>query len=177
MGHEVQPLSGVRRTDARSAQIRRPDGVTASFQVSENSVEPPQAILARNLLSKDDWRATLADECEPCWPKMSRVENPLPLARVAERLTGARPGPDVDVIWDVSKSEGVGPSTDASEEVPLSSPSDICGDEVGDGSAVDPPWCDLAMGDETLQPVGCKGVVLVVEGGHSTCHQPHSLQR
>jgi len=47
-------LSDVRRTDARSAQIRRPDGVTASFQVSENKIEPREAVLARRLLSKDD---------------------------------------------------------------------------------------------------------------------------
>lgn len=62
VGHEEQSLPLVRSADARSAQIRRPDGVTASFQVSENKVEPLEAKLARNLLSKDDWRATLADE-------------------------------------------------------------------------------------------------------------------
>jgi hypothetical protein len=165
VGHEVQPLSGVRRTDARSAQIRRPDGVTASFQISENNVEPPEAILARNLLSKDDWRATLCDECEPCWPKMSRVANSFPLARVAERLAGAGSSPDVGVIGDAGEAEGVGPPTDSGEEVPLSRPSDICGAEIGDGTAVDLSWGDVVMGDEALQPSGCEGVVLVV-GGH-----------
>jgi hypothetical protein len=52
----------VRRTDARRAKIRRPDGVTASLQVSENKVEPAKSKLARNLFSSDDWRATLLDE-------------------------------------------------------------------------------------------------------------------
>jgi hypothetical protein len=61
-GDEVEPLSDVRSTEARRAKIRRPDGVTASFQVSENKVEPEQAKLARNLFSSDDWRATLLDE-------------------------------------------------------------------------------------------------------------------
>jgi len=54
VGHEVESLSNMRGADARSAQIRRPDGVTASFQVRENKIEPCEPILARNLLSKDD---------------------------------------------------------------------------------------------------------------------------
>jgi hypothetical protein len=54
VGHEPQPLPDVRRADARSAQIRRPDGVALSFQVSLNKVEPPKAVFACNLLAKDD---------------------------------------------------------------------------------------------------------------------------
>jgi hypothetical protein len=53
-GTEEQPLSDVRSPDARSAQIRSPDGVALSFQVSANNVEPREASPARNLLSKDD---------------------------------------------------------------------------------------------------------------------------
>jgi hypothetical protein len=34
VGHEVEPLADVRGASARSAQIRRPEGVTLSFQVS-----------------------------------------------------------------------------------------------------------------------------------------------
>jgi hypothetical protein len=50
------------RADARSAEINRPAGVARSFQVSLYKVEPAEAVLARNLLAKDDWRAALADE-------------------------------------------------------------------------------------------------------------------
>jgi hypothetical protein len=59
VGHPDEPesLSDVRRPDARSAQISRPDGVARCFQVSLYKVEPIEAVLARNLLSKDDWRA------------------------------------------------------------------------------------------------------------------------
>lgn len=53
-GNEVEPLSEVRCAHPRSAQIRRPDGVARSFQVSRNSVEPVEASRARNLLSKHD---------------------------------------------------------------------------------------------------------------------------
>jgi hypothetical protein len=68
VGHEPKALSDVRRTDARSAEIDRPDGVTRCFQVSVNKVEPSEAVLARNLLAKDCCRAMDFDEMEPRGP-------------------------------------------------------------------------------------------------------------
>jgi hypothetical protein len=56
------PLSDVRRAEARSAEIERPDGVTRSFHVSLNKVEPSKSVLARNLLAKDDARSALFNE-------------------------------------------------------------------------------------------------------------------
>lgn len=58
----------MRRADARSALIERPDGVSLAFQVSVYKVEPSEAVLARNLLAKDDARAALSDEMEPVRP-------------------------------------------------------------------------------------------------------------
>jgi hypothetical protein len=55
-------LSDVGRADARSAGIDRPDGVARSFHVSLYKVEPSEAVFARNLLAKDDWRAALLNE-------------------------------------------------------------------------------------------------------------------
>ncbi len=66
--HKPEPLSDVGRPDARSAQISRPDGVARSFQVSRYKVEPAEAVLARNLLAKDDWRVALVDEMKPVRP-------------------------------------------------------------------------------------------------------------
>lgn len=54
VGHPPQPLSDVRRADARSAQIGAPDSISQSFQVSTYSGEPRPSSLARNLLSSDD---------------------------------------------------------------------------------------------------------------------------
>ena len=62
VGHPVESLSDMRGADARSADICRSCGVSRSFQVSLYKVEPTEAVLTRNLLSKDDWRAALADE-------------------------------------------------------------------------------------------------------------------
>jgi len=68
--HEEQPLPDVRRTDARSAEISRPEGVARSFHVSLYKVEPSEAVFARNLLAKywDSSWLCRSDEVEPGWP-------------------------------------------------------------------------------------------------------------
>jgi hypothetical protein len=58
----------VRGADARSAQIRSPEGVARSFQVSVYKTDPREARLTRNLLAKDDCRAALVDEVEERGP-------------------------------------------------------------------------------------------------------------
>jgi len=62
VGHPVVSLPDVRSTEARSAQIDRPAGVTRRFHVRRNKVEPSEAVFACNLLPNNDVRATLADE-------------------------------------------------------------------------------------------------------------------
>jgi hypothetical protein len=47
----------VRRPKARSTQTRRPEGVTNSFQVSRNNVDPSKAVFFANLFAKDNPRA------------------------------------------------------------------------------------------------------------------------
>jgi hypothetical protein len=58
----------MRRAEARSAQIGRPEGPARSFHVSAYKVEPSEAVFARNLLSKDDCRSALFDEMEESGP-------------------------------------------------------------------------------------------------------------
>jgi hypothetical protein len=64
VGHEVRSLPDVRSADARSAQIGRRNVVARAFQVRENKVEPVEAVLARNLLSKELCRLALLDMME-----------------------------------------------------------------------------------------------------------------
>jgi hypothetical protein len=52
--NKPEALSDMRRADARSAQISRPEGVARCFHVSVYKVEPAEAVLACNLLAKDD---------------------------------------------------------------------------------------------------------------------------
>jgi hypothetical protein len=68
VGHEVKTLSDVRGADDRAAEILRPEGVTLSFQVTRNKVEPSESTFAFNLLSKDPLRFKLANEVEPGGP-------------------------------------------------------------------------------------------------------------
>jgi hypothetical protein len=127
----------VRRADARSAQIRSPDGVALSFQVSANNVEPREAIPARNLLSKHDWRAALADEAEPLGPEVAFVCGAAALAGDGEGLAGAAPGPDGPVVGPAGESEGVGPGAEAGEGVELGSAHKVICAEVTDGTSID----------------------------------------
>lgn len=120
-GTEEQPLPDVRSPDARSAQIRSPDGVALSFQVSANNVEPRKAIPARNLLSKHDWRAALADETEPLGPEVAGVVEAEALAGAGEGLAGAGAGPDGAIVRPPGKPKSVGPGPDAGEGVELGS--------------------------------------------------------
>jgi hypothetical protein len=88
-GHPVQPLTDVRRTDARSAEISRPCGVARTFQIIKNKVEPLEAIRRRNLFAKDALRSALADEMVCRRPKVPLVSKPAAAACRAERLAGA----------------------------------------------------------------------------------------
>lgn len=89
VGHPEQPLSDMRRADARSAQIGGPDTISQCFQVSAYSGEPFTASLARNLFSKDDWRAADFDEAAELRPEVAFVRFSPSCPGAAERLAGA----------------------------------------------------------------------------------------
>lgn len=114
---EEEPLSSVRGADARSAGIECPAGVSLSFQVRANNVEPLEAVLARNLFAKHNVRATLADEGEEGGPEMSLVLEALLVSGVGEGLAGTRPGPDGPIVGPSSESKSEGPSSDSGEGV------------------------------------------------------------
>ena len=122
---EVQALTDVRRTDARSAQISSPEGVARAFQVSAYSVEPREAVRACNLLSKDDWRAALLNELEPGGPEVALVVGAFASAGDAEGLAGTRASPDGAAFRPAGESERVLPDPDASKEVSTLSVADI----------------------------------------------------
>ena len=89
LSHKKQSLPDMRRTDARSAKIGRPNGVTLVFHFSVYKVEPAEASFACNLFAKDDWRAALADEIVPCRPQVPLVVESFALPGGAEWLAGA----------------------------------------------------------------------------------------
>lgn len=107
----------MRAAEARSAQIRNPEGVTRCFQVSRYKIEPFEAIRARNLLTKDDCRLALLDEVEPVRPEVPLVSSPLSCACRAERLARARSRPSDKTIGPAGGVEHGVPDCDAAEEM------------------------------------------------------------
>lgn len=117
---------------ARSAQIGRPEGVTRCFHVSRYKIEPVKGIFARNLLTNDDCRATLADEPMPVGPEVPLVVKPIAFACRAERLARAGAGPDRTVVGPSGRAEGEGPDADSGEEMALSKSSKLVWGDVTD---------------------------------------------
>jgi hypothetical protein len=109
----------MRGADARSAQICRPNGVARCFHVRLYSVEPAEAVLACNLLSKDNWRMALADEPMKLGPEVALVGKSGSLSGGAEWLAGTGASPDGSVVRPSGETEGVGPDADPGEEVAL----------------------------------------------------------
>jgi hypothetical protein len=177
VGHEEQPLSLVRSADACSRQIRRCAGVASSFQVSEYKIEPRPAKFARNLLSKDDCRATLRDEMEPHGPEMAFVVESATAPGIAEPLAGARAGPHVGVVGDASEPEREAPSGDAGEEMPLPQSSNVSWSQIGDASLIDNSRRDVAGCDQAAQPSHRERIDLVVQRGHSPASLPSRISR
>ena len=135
------------RADARSAQIGGPNGKSHVFQVSTYSSEPSTSILARNLLSKDDWRATLMDEPFESGPQVALVSNPRAFACDAERLAWAASRPDRFIIRPSRQSKSKWPSTDTGEEMALCVFGKFIRFNVFNGSFVNDARRDIALSD------------------------------
>jgi len=163
----VEPLSDVRRAEARSAGIDRPDGVARSFQVSVYKVEPTEAVLACNLLAKDDVRAALRDEAEEVGPEMSLVVEAASLAGGAERLTWARTGPNRTLVTPPGAAQGVAPDANPGEEVALGVTTKVIGFNVLDAALVDIARCDMSGLDKLAQPRRREWIEFIVVGTHS----------
>jgi hypothetical protein len=166
VGHEPQSLPDVRGTDAVCSKYRRPAGVTFSFQVSLNKVEPTVTDGCRNLLTNNDWRAALADETEPLRPEMPGVVGSGLLACGAEGLARAGAGENSGIIRPSSTTKGPGPGTEAGEEVALQVGSKVVGSYIGNTPGIHVARRNQAGFDEVPQPFGSEGIDLVVVGGH-----------
>jgi hypothetical protein len=164
-GTEEEALPDVRSADARSAQIRSPDGVARSFQVSANNVEPREASPACNLLAKHDWRAALADEAEPLGPEVAGVIESCAVASIGEGLAGTGAGPHMAIVGPASEPERVGPGSESGEGVELSNAHKVICAEIADRADIDTPAGDVPGVGQVEEPVGGEGLDLVVERG------------
>jgi len=142
VGHEPQSLSDVRCPDAASRQTNRPAGVTFSFQVSLNKIEPSVLNRCFNLLTKDDSRAALADKIEPDRPEVSIIGNAFLRASGAEGLAWATACPNRSVVRPSGKAQGVAPAAKTGEEMALNKSGKVTGSNI-----LDAPCVDFASGD------------------------------
>lgn len=164
VGHPVEPLSDVRRVEARSAQIGGPDSIAQSFQVSAYSGEPLSSKSARNLLAKRDCRLAEADEVPEERPDVPGVRFAFLLPGLAEGLAGAGAGAHGLVIRPSGQSKSQGPSADAAEEMLLGEAGEFMRFDIGDAAFVHFPGRDESFRDEFAQPRGGFGVEFVIVG-------------
>jgi hypothetical protein len=156
----------VRRADARSAQIGGPDSISHRFQVSAYSGEPSSPSLARNLLSKDNWRTALRDEAVELGPQVALVFISASLPSDGERLARTTAGPNRLIIRPSRKAQGVTPSTNAREEVTLCEPGKVAWLDIEDASFINVSISDQSCLNEFSQPCTNFLVVIVVIGNH-----------
>jgi hypothetical protein len=111
-------------------------------------VEPAEAVLARNLLSKDNWRAALCDEPIELGPEVSLVGKAGTLSGCAKGLAGAASGPDGAVVGPPGKSQGVAPDADPGEEVALNVRSKVICSYIFNAPCVNIPFRDMSCGNQ-----------------------------
>lgn len=157
----------MRRPEARSAEIERPEGVSRCFHVSLYKVEPTEAVLRRNLLSKDFRRSALADEMVPVGPKVPLVSKPACSACRAERLARTTTCPDRAIIGPSGATESVTPHPDPGEEMALGELGTIVGSEVTNISPVHDARRDQTGSNQVFKPIGRIWVDLIVKRGHA----------
>jgi hypothetical protein len=179
VGHPVEPVSDVRSTDARRRERDRPDPVSQAFQVILYKVDPSICVFARNLLSKDDCRAALADEPVEVRPEVPLVSKPSSFACRAERLARTGTSPNRSIVWPAGAAKRERPDADTGKEMALGEVLQVGGVYILDAPCVDFAGRYVARGDQVAQPLGRVCVNLVVVGGHAVslrCCSAHALR-
>jgi len=168
-------LPSVRRSDAECAHNRRPAGVTRSFQVSENSIEPDRRgfalstaanlsdnVGACDLLAKNNGRLASADEVEEHGPQVSVIVVTLSFSRAAKRLTRTASSPDTFHVFQAGPPQRQRPATYAAKEVRLPVAAQIIGLDVRYRPAIHVARGNLASGNQFAQPRARLRIVVIV---------------
>ena len=84
----------------------------------------------------------------------------------AKRLAWATSSPDFPVVAPSGRPEGVGPNTDACEEMALREAAQVAGVNIFDAPFVHDAGRDVPSVDKVAQPLSRERVYLVVVSGH-----------
>jgi hypothetical protein len=137
VGHPEQPLSDVRRAEARSAQIGGPDGITQRFQVNAYSIEPFASKSTRSLFAKQCCRSSLGDESKKLRPEGPLVRRAFALAGRGVRLARTTPRPHFPSGGPSGQSNGKRPSANSPEPMLFPEALDVIADHLSDVPIID----------------------------------------
>jgi hypothetical protein len=151
------------RAEAVCSKNDRPNGVVLAFQILRYSIEPTKSNRCRHLLSKQDWRLTLADEPEHFGPEMAIVVLAFLLSGTAEALARRGPCPAGEVVWDSGKTHGKGPSGNPTEPVALGVSHKLLWLNFNNASFIHDSVRDFTRLDEIANPFGRILVDFVIE--------------
>lgn len=167
-GHEEEAGSLVRCAETATCKIDSPEGVTRRREVTRYNVEPGEPVATCNLLSKDESRRSISDEPEELGPEVFLIVKAPSLSSARERLARTRPRPDREIARPARQIERKRPAPDPCEKVRLRCV-DVRASEIGDRSTLNAPRREVAMLDQSLDPVRREGIDLVVD-----VHAPES---
>jgi hypothetical protein len=162
VGHsaKVEPVALVRGADRASWQSGGPDGIAKLRQISPHSGEPFTPKRARNLFSKQVWRAPVGDEAVKDGPEMPMVGCALQFAADGEGLAWQRACPAGEVLTS-GELESDGPEAEPGEPVTLLKSGDVIWANGFDWSFIDFPLLDQPALHETAQPCAQEPVAFV----------------
>lgn len=130
VGHKPIAIPEMVRVRARGLQRDCPHGVSHLDQITSHETEPVRR--SRNLLSKDDWRASDLDKASEYGPQVALVFSASALAGDGPWLTWTRPGPHGPVIGPSGEAQGERPASDAAEEVAAGVPGQVGRSNIDD---------------------------------------------
>jgi hypothetical protein len=177
VGHPMQSLSDVRRTEARRAQIDRPEGIARRFHVSLYKVEPSKSVRARNLFANCHDRSERRSEGFEHGPKMSFVFDAFALTGRAPWLAGEAGGPERTPVWPSGLAGRVAPDAETGEEMTLPKPGKVSCPDFPNVALIDHPRCDQPARDQLAQRCGRLSVRVVVVGAGLAHAAPAATSR
>ena len=165
VGHNPDPFPPVRGAHSPSTHHERPAGVVLRFQRSHDLVSASQA-QRRDVLNENARWSNGSNKLEPAPPQSgSGTGESGTLPGGADVLAGEPAGPDGPVGGPSGPLESEREAADPGEEVAVSEPVEVGGDDVTDVPLVNVTTWQATICAPGTQDVAAPGVHLVVVDG------------
>jgi hypothetical protein len=137
-----------------------PHGVIQGFQITSHKSDPRRRV--RRLLSKDDWRAALADERLEYGPEMAGVGEPELESSAGDSLAREGRSPNRSIVSPSDAAQRERPAADSCEEVRGHISLDVVRTHVANVASIDVAGRQSSNCDESLKPAGRVFVMLII---------------